>query len=574
MSLRRVRRLDSATRPAARQTGLSSLVRLIPFVLLAGVIAMLAGYFVIYLVYARALFAFPFDYDQGEGFELYDAIRLAAGQNIYLDNSVFPFYSSNYPPVYRLMVAPLIWLFGPHIWTARLVTFVCSLVIGALIVVAARRVMIAQGRDSITQDRLVRAALLLAPVAAALAFFAANYVYYIGPLARAHIPMVMFAFAGIVCLDIGLSGERIRPRQVAAGVSLLIVAGFTKLQAIDALAAGFGFLLFRNPRLCLRALLASGLATAGIVIILNAATQGQFWLNVVLANVNEYDIQRTWLFYGQWFRLQGALIVCSVLYVGWDVVAAIRARSLRPITIWSLYFVAGAAMGMLTGKWGAGPTYLVAAIAASCVCTVGLLWRVACWGSERAGAQPAIAAGHSSRSALFALLVAVVFFAQATLNVHLPTSGRVFGALARILNIPPGASVWQGYPYYDVIGDTQLGHLLDPADEQAGWELARLAREAPGPVWSEEAMITLHAGKGVVTNPTQLLNLSKNGQLDMSRMIRMIEAREFGAVIFRAQFYPHDVLLAIRDHYQWGRTVRMNGFDYLVLYPRPAEETR
>ncbi|MGQ9814906.1 MAG: hypothetical protein ACUVR3_07105 [Candidatus Roseilinea sp.] len=571
--------MDSALRPAVRRAGLGSLLRLTPFILLAAVIAILAGYFVIYLVYARALFAFPFDYDQGEGFELYDAIRLAAGQNIYLDNSVFPFYSSNYPPIYRLMVAPLIWLFGPHIWTARLVTFVCSLVIGVLILVAARRVMRVEQRNGMAHDPLTRVSLLLAPVAAALAFFAANYVYYIGPLARAHIPMVMFAFAGILCLDVGLAGgnsseARARLRWVAAGVVLLVVAGFTKLQAVDALAAGFGFLLFRNPKLCFKALLASALVTTGIVILLNAVTQGQFWLNVVLANVNEYDIQRTWLFYGQWFRLQGALIVCSALYVGWDIVAAIRARSLRPITIWSMYFAAGAAMGMLTGKWGAGPTYLVAAIAASCVCTIGLLWRMAHWGIDKAGAQPASAVVYSTRSALFALLVAVVFFAQATLNVHLPTSGRVFGTLAQILNIPPGASVWQGYPYYDVIGDTQLGHLLDPADEQAGWELARLAREAPGPVWSEEAMITLHAGKGVVTNPTQLLNLSKSGRLDTSNMIRMIEAREFGAVIFRAQFYPHDVLVAIWDRYQWGRTVRMNGFDYLVLYPRPAEETR
>ncbi|MGQ9903638.1 MAG: hypothetical protein ACUVRU_04680, partial [Anaerolineae bacterium] len=352
--------MDSALRPAVRRAGLGSLLRLTPFILLAAVIAILAGYFVIYLVYARALFAFPFDYDQGEGFELYDAIRLAAGQNIYLDNSVFPFYSSNYPPVYRLMVAPLIWLFGPHIWTARLVTFVCSLVIGALILVAARRVMRVEQRKGMAHDPLTRVSLLLAPVAAALAFFAANYVYYIGPLARAHIPMVMFAFAGIVCLDVGLAGgnspeARARLRWVAAGVVLLIVAGFTKLQAVDALAAGFGFLLFRNPKLCFKALLPSALATTGIVILLNAVTQGQFWLNVVLANVNEYDIQRTWLFYGQWFRLQGALIVCSALYVGWDIVAAIRARSLRPITIWSMYFAAGAAMGMLTGKWGAGP---------------------------------------------------------------------------------------------------------------------------------------------------------------------------------------------------------------------------
>jgi len=57
-------------------------------VLLALAAAILIGYFVIYLVYARSLLAFPFDYDQGEGFELYDAIRLARGENIYLDLSL------------------------------------------------------------------------------------------------------------------------------------------------------------------------------------------------------------------------------------------------------------------------------------------------------------------------------------------------------------------------------------------------------------------------------------------------------------------------------------------------------
>ena len=32
------------------------------------------GYLVVYIVYAVDLFRWPFDYDQGEGFELYDAI--------------------------------------------------------------------------------------------------------------------------------------------------------------------------------------------------------------------------------------------------------------------------------------------------------------------------------------------------------------------------------------------------------------------------------------------------------------------------------------------------------------------
>ncbi|HEY3290261.1 MAG TPA: hypothetical protein VGK87_09055, partial [Anaerolineae bacterium] len=385
--------------------------------------------------------------------------------------------------------------------------------------------------------------------------------------------MVMFAFAGITLIERGLEhpsgveqpGVRGKGWPVGIGVALLIIAGFTKLQAIDAIAAGFTFLLLRKPRWCFIAVIVSALITGVVVLILNTATGGQFWINVVLANVNEYDIQRTWMFYGQWFQLQAVLIVGSILYIGWDLVRAIRFRSLKLITIWSLYFVVGAAMGMLTGKWGAGPTYLIAAIAASCVCTVGLLFRIAQVIQKHKVSSDR---RHSSAVAttVLAFLSAGVFFYQATLNVHLPTSGRLFGSVARVLGVESRTS-YAPYQYYDSIGYTQLGHLMDDADSINGYEMVKIIRAAKGPVWSEEAMLTLNADKDVVTNPTQLLNLSKANMLDTSNMIAMVQRKAFGAAIFRAQFYPTDVMVAFGQNYHWAATVRMNGFDYMVLMP-------
>jgi hypothetical protein len=561
-----------------RDAAVRGIVRLIPYLPLLFVVTLFLGYFAVLLIYAQALFRFPFDYDQGEGFELYDAIRLAHGQSIYLNNTVFPFYSSNYPPVYRLMLVPLIWLFGSHLWVGRIVTFACTLVIGLFVFLAARR-QIGETTSVDHSSRWVGRLIILFPLLAALAFFAANYVYQIAPLARAHLPMVMFSFAGIYCIDCAFASEDgnkldptgpkvdVRPRVLVLGLVLLLIAGFTKLQAIDALAAGFGYLLLRKPRWCLVALAACIGFSAMVALILNAATQGQFWLNVVLANVNEYDIQRTWFFYTQWFQLQGALIVCSALYVLWDIVRALQARSFKTFTIWSFYFLAGAAMGMLTGKWGAGPTYLIAAIAASCVCCIGFLWRLV---NLRLYSVPSwLNRGGTivvRRYSAMALLCAAVFMVQASLNVHLPTSGKLLGGVARLLGVA-GQSSYPPYPYYDSIGYTQLGHLLDAADTADGWELVSIARSVGGPVWSEEAMLTLNAGKDVVTNPTQLFNLSKSNMLDTSKMIAMINSKTFGAVIFRAQFYPQDVLIAIGQNYHWVRAVRMNGFDYQVLYP-------
>ena len=542
----------------------------LPLLLLLGIFLL---YFATYFAYAYNLFKFPFDYDQGEGFELYDAIRLARGENIYLNNAQFPFYASNYPPVFRVMLVPFVWLFGPKLYVGRVVAFVCSLVIGVFIFLAARR----QFRDWRLEirdwSRSISNLQSLISLICALAFFAANYVYHVGPLARAHLPMVMFAIAGIYCLDKAMSEEQRAeshtlftahrsPLTALLGIFLLMAAAFTKLQAVDALAAGFGFLLLRKPKWFLMAFAGCLGFTLIFLLLMDKATTGQFWLNVVSANVNEYDIDVTWRTYYQWFALQGALITCSVVYVMWDGIAAIRARSFKPVTIWSLYFVAGSTLGMLTGKWGAGPTYLVAAIAASCVCTAGLFSRLLAIGYWQSKTLPI-----ANSQSLVVVLFVTVLFVQAKSNIHLPVTGRFFGPVAQLAGVANEKSVYPPYPYYDTIGYTQLGHFVDAADIANGWDLVNTLATVPGPVWSEEAMLTLWAGKDVVTNPTQLLNLSKNKTLDTAQMLEMIRAKQFGAIVFRAQFYPKDVKEAIVQNYYWAKMVRMNGFEYWVLFP-------
>ena len=525
----------------------------VPFLPLGLAVGIFLVYFLVMCAYARSVISFPFDYDQGEGFELYDGIRLARGSNIYLDNSTYPFYASNYPPLYRLALVPLIWVFGPNLWVARALTFLCTLGIGAVIYLAVR-----QPSQRNRVHHLSTALWMLIPIIAALAFFASNYVYQIAPLARAHLPMVLLTISGIALIDRAASTRAtVWPsisanRAIYVGVFLLVAAGFTKLQAVDALAAGFGFLLIRNPRLWLKLFLISALTSAALVVLINAASSGQFWLNVVAANVNEYRWDQTIGIYKQFWELQAPLIVCGFVYVGVDFFRAFRARSLQIISIWSLYFLAGCAMGLLTGKWGAGPVYLIGCIAASCVCAGRLKNMVIL------------------RPRLATTLACMVFLFQAALNVHLPTSGRLFGTVAKVIGRQDDQSSYPPYPYFDSIGYTQLGHLLDEADARHGWEIVTNVREARGPVWSEEAMFTLLAGKDVVSNPTQLYNLSKANMLDTREMIRLLDQKAFGAVVFRAQFYPKDVLGAIGRNYQWpAAPIKMNGFDYWVLTPLP-----
>lgn len=85
---------------------------------------------------------------------------------------------------------------------------------------------------------------------------------------------------------------------------------------------------------------------------------------------------------------------------------------------------------------------------------------------------------------------------------------------------------------------------------------------------SEDASFNLLAGKDVIANPTQLYNLANNGQFDPTAMVEMIEKQQFGLIIYRAQFYPYEVLLAIADAYEPTETVEMNGFEYVILRPK------
>ena len=517
--------------------------------LLSLAFAALLFLFLVYLVYAAALFRFPFDYDQGEGFELWDAVLLSRGQAIYRDNEIYPFYSSNYGPLFPLLLAPLVKLFGPKLWVGRVFSFLTTLVIGGTIFWIVRRE---------TQDRTVAAL-------AGLTFFAANIVYQIGPLFRLHMTMVMFGLLGIAFLA-RLEDERHGRRNVWLGMLFLLAAGYTKQLAFDAVAAGFLFFFLRRAKQAV--IYGAGFAVVvGIVFfLLNLVTDGQWWFNAITANANPFIPGQTQALYKQWFQLYTVIILLATGYVLWTLY-------LDRITVFSLYFVIATATGALSGKWGAGPGYFITSIVAACICTGIGLGLLRSWINHRAATEPKESRAVRWRWASLALgaLVPLLFLYQARLNLHLPLDHPVTRPVAHLFNIPSETPHRFRQSYYDSMGYTQLGHLPTSADTQAGWRIVDWVRASSpeGPAWSEEAMFTIWAGQEtVVTNPTQLYNLWNMNKLDVAEVVRMIYERYFGLVIFRAQFYPPPVLEAIGQNYDVVEHIEMNGFTYAILRPR------
>lgn len=541
------------------------------------------GYLVVYVVYAANLFRWPFDYDQGEGFELYDAILYSRGEWPYRDNAAYPFYASNYPPLFHLLIVPLLPVFGPRLIAGRLVSFTVTLITAGLISAVVRRKVAcpepAEGRS--------RRGGWFIPLISGLAFLASNYVYQIGPLCRLHMTMVMFETLAIAFIA-EFEHPRHGRRNLILGLLMLLCAGYTKQMAVFTAVAALSYVFLRDVKRAIVAGVALAAVAGAIFWLLNVATDGQWWINIIQANVNEFDYRQTVFLFGQWFRLHTLFVLLAAGYLAYELFW-------NRLSAYSLWFFFALGAGALSGKWGAGFGYFTTSVAAACLTSGLALSRL-----QRAVRRPrsagsilrglvrsAILARFSRRRALeriqgvlrrrerwapslLAVLIPLLYLLQAPRMLHLPTSGPVFGPLAHALGVTDALVVGDciTFQYHDTMGYTQLGHLLTADDYAAGEELLNYVRTADGPAFSEEAMFSLLADEPVVTNPTQLLNLYNNGLLDTTEIIERINRQEFGVVIFRAQFYPQPVLEAIGQNYQPVEHLCMNGFYYHVLWPR------
>lgn len=503
--------------------------------------------FLIYLLYTASLLAFPYDYDQGEGFEVYDSVLFSRGELPYRDTEVYPFYASNYPPLFHVMSAPFVWFFGPAHWYGRLLGFVGSLV-------SAGAIAYAVYRDGGGQRWI--AAL------SGLAFLSSNFVYHIGPLFRQHTMMVTFETLAIVTLASAF--PRRDRRGVAVGLLLLICAGYTKqLAAISAVGA-LAWMFLRAPLRALRWSLGIAVVGTGVFLWLNVASGGQWWTQAIVANVNDFMAEQAIGLFILWFKLHSLLLVPAALLVVYEFY-------FDRLSIYGVWFVfAGLFGGLAAGAWGAGDSYFVTSVAAACILSGQFFsraladdWRLpGFFGSDTT---------LSKVSQAGLIIVPLLYLGYARATLKMPTDGvfePVASALAVEANVHPR---FYDSASYLVGGYARIGYFLGAEDHAAGAEIVRLIEESDKPVLSEEAGFTLAAGRDVVTNPTQLRNLDRAGLFQGDQLLTMIDRGEFGLIILRAQFYPPSVLVAIDRRYERKEVIHMNGFDYVILYPKGQE---
>ncbi|HVU12530.1 MAG TPA: hypothetical protein VHD90_14705, partial [Phototrophicaceae bacterium] len=301
---------------------------------------------------------------------------------------------------------------------------------------------------------------------------------------------------------------------------------------------------------------------------MNVATHGQWWLQTITANVNEYIPDQTIGLFRLWFSLYGFLLVPAALY-------AIYELYFSRLSIYTIWFAAAVGVAFLSGKWGAGDSYFATSIAALCLLS-GLFasrtlqrgWTFPRNYLSRIFIDP-LRRFAPALGTLGLVVIPLLYIGYGRATLHMPTTGAVFEQIANLLHIQANAQ----NGFFDSAGRiaggyADIGHLTTQADIDAGWKIVDMVKATDKPVLSEDAAFDLLAGKQVIGNPTQLLNLALDGKFDSSALIKMVNDHDFGLIIFRAQFYPMDVLQAIARNYQQSAEVDMNGFKYLILKPK------
>lgn len=476
-------------------------------------LALLAVYVGSYLGFAAQLIGFPFDLDQGEGYDAWSGWLINLGQMPYGDNASFPYYSHGYPPLWSYLVSiPLAWG-APALASARAVSTLAALLAAVVLGLAARR----------------RAGSAAAGLLAGAFFLGSPYVFHTTPLARVNGTTLLVELLALWLLEIPT-----RTRTLAASV-VLVAALFTKPTAVDAVAAGILFLALGQPR---RAVIAGGLvATLGLTVLaaLQMATRGAYAVNVLVSNTSPFLLGQLVAYASNVVLLHPVILALAAT----EVAQTLRRRP-RSLSPWHLYAVTSTLLALATvGKSGAGESYFLGALAAASMLAAVQVDRLVRAWRRQWPPRPALAYG-----------LAAALLAQCLLLAH--------GALSDAIPWLPDRGLQAA----------SLGHAPTAADRRAGEEIVGLMRAVQGPVLAEDASFAVAAGKPLVGGtPPSLRNLYQAGMWDPSPLVADLHAHRFGMVVLNAQLYPEPVLAAIGQAYFQVRTVQVNNAVYRVFLP-------
>jgi len=512
--------VTASAAPASLEAGARTLVSVV-----------LAVALIVFGIHALLGLLYPFPLDYGEAPLVDQAMRLANGRAIYRANLDTPPYTiTNYPPLYILAMAPFIWLFGPNFWAGRLISIVSALAAACFL----GGIVNAQTGSRQSGDRFTA-------WITALLFLAFPYVAGWAKLARIDLPALALSTGALYVI-----ARRPQSNRALVGTAILLTAAIYTRQSYG-LAAPFAAFVWVFVRRGWRAAFALAAMVGGaglaLFVILNLATGGGFFFNVVTANVNPFNVDTVMRYARELRGLAPILLLfCAVLIV---VIPARTRGKLSHAEGWPMAvpYLAGALLSAGTiGKIGSNFNYLLELCAAlALVAGTVLAWSGKVWREDAASPGPAWIPPLARSVALILLAI------QA-------------GMLMRFTLLHP-------------VQDFKYRASAQPSLR----ELRELVAETTGPVLADEymGMLTLN-GRALYIQPFEVTQLANASLWDQTPLLDAIRAEAFplilihhfpGYPVYMERWTP-EMLAVIQEHYVAGDFKA----DTILFRPRDTAE--
>ena len=415
----------------------------------------------------RRLF-YPLEIGNLDGVAFDHAVRIAHGRPIYVQPSL-EFIPFAYMPLYPTLVAPLVRLFGPHLWEGRLVSILAAIAVAAILGVVAWR----ETRSG-----------ALAVAASGLFLMGEGYLHGVYDVINNNTVFLCFVFAGLATLRFTRGN-----RGAIVAALLLTAAFFTKQHAILFGFAAAAHLLLTDRRRLVPFLLGLALGCGGGFLILSLWLGPWFRFYVWEVPSHWSDVNRVRIL--DYFRLH-ALGAFSCLTVPAVVALAIRPRPLRePVGLW--WWTGLAAIG--TGLMATLDPYEYLHVLMPTLAAFSLLGPLALERCSRpAAARTTVAPGDALATACVLLLLQFMVLTYSPFQRYWP---RVEGAAAlaawedELRHTPgPVAIPYHGY-YGTLAGKGTSMHLLPLDDVLRAKGNSLLKRD---PQYFEHLFATLRSG--------------------------------------------------------------------------------
>ena len=296
----------------------------------------------IFLIHGLQAIGFNYPLDYGEGTVLNQTLRLMDGQPLYpTDISSPPYLISNYPPVFILLSAALMWLTGPSLLIGRV--FVLASTIGTAIVIGL-----------IIKHFNPKHGYLPSLVGAGL-FLIIPHVLQWSAYFRIDLLAILFSVAGLYLV---IKAPEANRSILLAAVFFLLAAYTRQSFGLAAPVAATIWVWTKNRKQAIKLVLMYGITGLVIFGVIHILSQGGFFFHIIEANVNPFNWHTVEHFAKQIYQNLSWLIYLFGVYllVGW--------RFFRSYAFLVPYMLVSAAVAITIGKVGSNVNYLLEICAA------------------------------------------------------------------------------------------------------------------------------------------------------------------------------------------------------------------